>query len=40
MSGHLEPGAVSGFIGEIHDTARQQRFEMSLTMHAVVAVRP
>ncbi len=39
-SGHLEPGAMSRFVGEIHDAARQQRFEMSLTMYALVAVRP
>ncbi len=39
-SGHLEPGAVSRFVDEIHDAARQQRFEMSLRMYALVAVRP
>ena len=38
--GQLEPGAVSQFVGEIHEAARRQRFKMSLTMHAVIAVRP
>ena len=37
--GQLEPGAVSQFVGEIHEAARRQRFKMSLTMHAVIAVR-
>ncbi len=39
-SGHLGPEAAPEFVGQIHDAARQQRFRMSLTMHALVAVRP
>lgn len=38
--GYLESDAVSQFVGEIHDAARQRRFKMSLTMHALIAVRP
>ena len=38
--GQLEAGDVSHFVGKIHESARRQRFKMSLTMHAVIAVRP
>ena len=36
----LEAGDVTHFVGKIHEAARRQRFKMSLTMHAVIAVRP
>lgn len=39
-AGLLEPGAVRRFVETIHEAARSQRFEMSLTMHAVIAVLP
>ena len=38
--GQLESGAVRRFVETIHDAARNQRFSMSLTVHAVVAVVP
>ncbi|WP_395155427.1 methyltransferase domain-containing protein [Ilumatobacter sp.] len=38
--GQLEAGDVSRFVGKIHEAARRQRFNMSLTMHAAIAVRP
>jgi SAM-dependent methyltransferase len=38
-SGHLAPGAASAFVDEVHDAARHRRFQMSLTMHAVIAIR-
>ncbi|MEN8239745.1 MAG: methyltransferase domain-containing protein [Actinomycetota bacterium] len=38
--GQLEASAVSQFVETIHEAARTQRFAMSLTMHAVVAVLP
>lgn len=34
----LEPPAAGPFVEAIHDAARQGRFAMSLTMHAVIAV--
>lgn len=37
--GQLESGDVTRFVAQIHEAARHQRFEMSLTMHAVVATR-
>ena len=39
-AGLIEPGAVRRFVETIHEAARSQRFEMSLTMHAVIAVLP
>ncbi len=39
-SGQLEPGAVSQFVGRIHESARRQRFTMTLSMHAIIAVLP
>ena len=39
-TGQLESGAVRRFVETIHEAARSQRFAMSLTMHAVVAVLP
>ena len=38
--GQLQAGAQSQFVDAIHEAARRQRFKMSLTMHAVIAVRP
>lgn len=38
-TGHLEPTEATGFVDEIHQAARQRRFTMSLTMHAVIAER-
>lgn len=37
-AGQLESGAVRRFVETIHEAARSQRFAMSLTMHAMVAV--
>lgn len=39
-TGHLASDAVSEFVATIHDAARRGRFEMSLTMHALIAVGP
>ena len=39
-TGELESGAVRRFVETIHQAARSQRFAMSLTMHAVIAVLP
>jgi polyhydroxyalkanoate synthesis regulator phasin len=38
QTGQLEAGEVTRFVGKIHEAARRQRFKMSLTMHAVIAV--
>lgn len=38
--GHLRSDAVAQFVGEIHDAARQHRFEMSLGMYALIASKP
>lgn len=38
-TGHLASGAATQFVGEIHEAARRQRFNMSLTMYSVIAVR-
>lgn len=38
-AGQLESGGVRRFVETIHAAARSQRFAMSLTMHAVIAVR-
>ncbi len=37
-TGQLEASAVPVFVDTIHEAARTQRFVMSLTMHAVIAV--
>lgn len=37
-AGQLESGAVRRFVETVHEAARSQRFAMSLTMHAMVAV--
>jgi SAM-dependent methyltransferase len=39
-TGQLESGVVRRFVETIHEAARSQRFAMSLTMHAVIAVLP
>lgn len=39
-TGQLESDAVSAFVDDIHEAARRKKFEMSLTMYAVVAVGP
>lgn len=39
-SGQLESSEASRLVGKIHEAARRQRFKMSLTMHAVIAVCP
>ncbi len=36
-TGHLDPDAASLFVDTIHDEARNDRFTMSLTLHAVIA---
>jgi hypothetical protein len=36
---HLEARDMTHFVGKIHEAARRQRFKMSITMHAVRAVR-
>lgn len=38
--GQLERNDVARFVDQIHEAARRQRFNMSLTMHAVIAVPP
>ena len=38
--GQLEHNDVPSFVDQIHEAARRQRFNMSLTMHAVIAVPP
>jgi SAM-dependent methyltransferase len=38
-AGELDAGEVERFVITAHEAARQGRFSMSLTMHAVVAVR-
>lgn len=38
--GQLQAGAQSHFVDAIHEAAPRQRFKTSLTMHAVIAVRP
>jgi SAM-dependent methyltransferase len=39
-TGQLESNAVPRFVDKIHEAARNRRFEMSLTMHAVIAALP
>ena len=39
-AGELDPDDVGGFVETAHRAAREGRFAMSLTMHAVVGTRP
>jgi SAM-dependent methyltransferase len=39
-TGHLAPDDTERFVAAVEDAARQGRFAMRLTMHAVVAARP
>lgn len=39
-AGELDANELERFVTTVHDAARQGRFTMSLTMHAVAAVRP
>lgn len=38
-AGRLDQEAASDFVETVHAAAREGRFELSLTMHAVVATR-